>query len=124
MERSKLNHSFSASVQWYRKARNLSADECAKELGISKSTLLNIEQNHANPTLDTVDLIAENMGLDPQFLLFQSNPTSLTAAMLVMKFLGPQNPYGLDTVQQILKHMQAVVDILSSAQTKDISTEE
>ena len=99
MERSKLNHSFSASVQWYRKARNLSADECAKELGISKSTLLNIEQNHANPT-------------------------SLTAAMLVMKFLGPQNPYGLDTVQQILKHLQAVVDILSSAQTKDISTEE
>ena len=93
----------------------------AKELGISKSTLLNIEQNHANLTLDTVDLIAGNMGLDPQFLLFQSDPTSLTAAMLVMKFLGPENPYGLDTVQQILNHMQVVVNILSAAQQKDTS---
>jgi len=119
MDHSKLNRSFSASVQWYRRARDLSADECARELGICKSTLLNIEQNHANPTLDTVELISQNMGIDPQYLLFQSEPASLTAAMLVMKFLGPKNPYSLDVIQQVLNHLQAAIDILSDAQQSD-----
>lgn len=111
-----MNRSFSSGLSWYRKMRGLSADECAKELGVSKSTLLNIEQNHGNPTLDTVALIAANMGVDPRFLLFPDQGPDLSASMLMMDCLGPKWYFSLDTLYQITAHLQAAMDLIVQAQ--------
>ncbi len=113
---SDLNSSLSAGIYLYRKMRNLSAEECAAELGISKTTLVKIEQKKANPTLDTVSLIAKNMGCDPSFLLGQKYAGDQFAAILLMSLLKDGNQYTLETLQAALNHMQMALDILLTAQ--------
>lgn len=112
MTNSPLNSSLSASVQLYRKAKHLSAEECAKELGVSKTALLNIERQQANPTLETVDIIAKNMGADPLTLLGDSGASRLVTSLFLMNFLEDGHRFSLDTLQQAAEHLQAALDLL------------
>ncbi len=116
MGNSDLNSSLSAGVYLYRKMRNLTAEECAEELGISKTTLLKIERQQANPTLDTVALIAENMGCDPVFLLSQKQACDNFTSNLLMSLLVDGNQFSLETLQKALHHFQLALDILLTAQ--------
>lgn len=119
-----LNSSLSAGVYLYRKMRNLTAEECASELGISKTTLVKIEQQKANPTLDTVALIAQNMGCDPISLLGNTNTCNYFTAMLLMNLLNQGHQYSLDTLQQAVNHLQAALDLLLAAQQSTNKTTE
>ena len=116
MGNSALNSSLSASVQLYRKAKRLSAEECAKELGVSKTALLNIERQQANPTLETVDIIAQNMGADPLSLLGDSGASRLVTSIFLMSFLENGKRFSLDTLQQAADHLQAALDLLLDAE--------
>lgn len=129
MGNSTLNSSLSASVQLYRKARHLSAEECAKELGVSKTALLNIERQQANPTLETVDIIARNMGTDPLSLLGDPGASRLVTSIFLMNLLENGQRFDLNTLQQAVAHLQAALDLLMNAdllppdeETADIST--
>lgn len=124
MGNSDLNSSLSAGVYLYRKMRNLTAEECASELGISKTTLVKIEQQKANPTLDTVALIAQNMGCDPISLLGNTNTCNYFTAMLLMNLLNQGHQYSLDTLQQAVNHLQAALDLLLAAQQSTNKTTE
>ena len=112
MKNSPLNHSLSASVQLYRKAKHMSAEECAKELGVSKTALLNIERQQANPTLETVDIIAKNMGTSPLSLLGDSGASRVVTSLFLMNFLEDGHRFSLDTLQQAAEHLQAALDLL------------
>ena len=116
MDNSDLNSSLASGVYLYRKMRNLTTEECAGELGISKTTLLKIEQRKANPTLDTVALIAKNMGCEPLSLLGNPSACNYFSAILLMNLLEQGNQYSLDTLQQAVKHLQAALDLLLAAQ--------
>ena len=123
MDPNDLNSSLSAGVYLYRKMRSLTAEECAEELGISKTTLVKIEQNKANPTLDTVALIAKNMGCDPLSLLGSTGAGNYFTAMLLMNLLEQGNRYSLDTLQQAVEHIQAALELLLAAGTGEEKSE-
>lgn len=112
MEYSSLCGSLSAAIQLYRQKRNLSAEECARELGVSKTALLNIERRVANPTLETVEIIARNMGTDPLVLLGY-NGTDIMSSFLIMSLLT-QNHSNLDTLPRALEHIQAAAGLLEA----------
>lgn len=122
MGNSDLNSSLSAGVYLYRKMRNLTTEECASELEISKTTLIKIEQQKANPTLDTVALIAKNMGCDPAALLGNSGDCSYFVASLLMSLLNEGHKYSLDTLQKAVDLLQAALDLLLAAQQASQTT--
>ena len=109
---SNLNRSLSASVQLYRKTRHLTAEECAKELGVSKTALLNIERQRANPTLETVDIIARNMGTDPISLLGDSSASRFETALFLASFLQEGHQFSLHTLKAAADHLVAALDVL------------
>ena len=122
MDNPDLNSSLASGVYLYRKMRNLTTEECASELGISKTTLIKIEQRKANPTLDTVALIAKNMGCEPLSLLGNPSACNYFAAILLMNLLEQGNQYSLDTLQQAVNHLQAALDILLHPQRSSETT--
>ena len=111
MEYSSLCGSLSAAIQLYRQNRNLSAEECARELGVSKTALLNIERRAANPTLETVEIIARNMGADPLVLLGYKETTDIMSSFLIMSLLTQHN-LNLDTLPRALEHIQTAANLL------------
>ena len=113
MGNSQLNESFACAVRLYRKARHLSAEECAKELGIGKTSLLKIERQQANPTLETVETVAMHMGQSPLALLGCPDSSQLAMAMLLMECL--ENPHTLNTLIGALDLIQAGFQILAQA---------
>lgn len=111
MECSSLNSSLSAAIQLYRQMKNLSAEECARELGVSKTALLNIERKLANPTLATVEIIARNMGTNPLVLLGYKETTDIMSSFLIMSLLTQHN-VDLDTLPRALEHIQSAANLL------------
>ncbi len=63
----------SKNITAIRNLRNLSQVEFSKELGISKSTLQEIEQG-CSPNLNTVECIAARLGISVSVLLSDSLP--------------------------------------------------
>lgn len=119
MDDFKLNNSFSASVLLYRKTRHLSAEDCAKVLGVSKTALLNIERRQANPTLDTVEIIAKSMGVDPLSLLGGTDAPNLMTSMFLMNLLQDGKRFSVDTLLQAADHIQAALLLLAAAQIQN-----
>lgn len=115
MGNSTLNSSLSAAIHLYRKTKRLSAEECAKELGVSKTALLNIERQQANPTLETVDIIARNMGADPLSLLGDPGASQLLTSIFLMNLLENGSHFSLDTLQRAAYHLTAALQILDEA---------
>lgn len=61
----------SINLRRLRAAKGLSINRFAHLIGISRSTLHEIEQGHA-PNLETVDCIARHLNLHPAFLISDS----------------------------------------------------
>lgn len=58
-----LNDLVSRNIRRYRAERNLSLGELARRANLSKQTLSKIEQGEGNPTIGTLELIGEALGL-------------------------------------------------------------
>jgi DNA-binding XRE family transcriptional regulator len=56
------------AVKSMRKIAGLTQPDYAKFLGIAHRTLLDIENNNANPTLKTLNAIGEKFGLEVSFI--------------------------------------------------------
>ncbi len=87
MDKPDLNSTFSTMVRGIHKVSHTSAEEFSKELGIGKTSLLKIERGQCNPTLSTVQTIAENLGCDPRALFGPSIQSDLLAAQYIMMLL-------------------------------------
>lgn len=116
MSSSKLNDAFSNAVRMYRKSKDQSAEECAKELGIGRTSLLNIENCQANPTLDTVETVAQNIGCDPVSMLGGMDKAEFSTALLLMNCLENGHRFSLETLKSAADLLQEAVRILYEQQ--------
>lgn len=66
-------HNLSKNLKAFRTVRKLSQVEFAQEIGISKSTLQDIEHGKS-PTLDTVQCISQHLGIPLSVLLSDAIP--------------------------------------------------
>ena len=57
------------NIRIYRKARGLSQEELADVLGIHRTYMGGVERGERNLTLQSLERLAENMGVDPVALL-------------------------------------------------------
>ena len=57
-----------------RKARRVSQLELAGRTGVAHSTVVRIERGQSNPTIETVEKVAEALGVDPKWLAFGDEP--------------------------------------------------
>ena len=71
----------SKNITAIRNLRNLSQVEFSKELGISKSTLQEIEQG-CSPNLNTVECIANRLGISVSVLLSDSLPPNQMGVLI------------------------------------------
>lgn len=71
----------SSNLLLLRRSRRLSQASFAQELGISKSTLQEIEQGHS-PTLDTLECISTRLSI-PACVLIADAPVSYQASFLL-----------------------------------------
>lgn len=71
----------SKNITAIRNLRNLSQVEFSRELGISKSTLQEIEQG-CSPNLNTVECIATRLGISVSALLSDSLPPNQMGVLL------------------------------------------
>lgn len=116
MELSDYIRPLAYAVQEYRKNNNLNKEDCAKELGIGRTSLIKIENLTANPTLATIITIAQRIGVDPISLFCNSAAPGNLSAILLMSCLENGTQYSLETLQTAADHFQAFVQTLTDAQ--------
>ena len=63
------NYGLGAKIRSYRQERNLSIQTLASQVGITPSMLSQIERELANPSINTLKLISQALGV-PLFLFF------------------------------------------------------
>lgn len=68
-----LQHNLAAHLLEIRTARKLSLSEFSAELGIARSSLQSILRGASNPRMDTVEVIAQSLGVAPIALLSEPN---------------------------------------------------
>lgn len=108
-----LNEAFSSSIRLLRQlSPRASSEEYAAELGIGKTSLLNFEQGQGNPTLGTVQTIADHIGCDPRILLGNDGCAELLIAQLLMQCLENGQFLSLDRLQAASHHLIACIQII------------
>ncbi len=81
-----LRENLADSMAAIRRAQKKSLSEFAEELAISRSSLQDILKGKGNPTLSTVELVADQLELDPLLLLSCSEGKAHVAARLSYLF--------------------------------------
>lgn len=84
-----LQHNLAAHLQEIRAARKLSLSEFSAELGIARSSLQSILRGASNPRMDTVELIAQSLGVEPTALLSEPNASPADALAQQITSLPP-----------------------------------
>ena len=107
-----LSHAFSESVRYFRALKRLSAEEFSKEIGVGRTSLLKIERDEANPTLDTVETVAKNLGVSPLSLLGSADPVQAVTAQLLMFCLKNGIQFSSLSIQQINTLLMEIIDIV------------
>ncbi len=92
-----LQKNLAGSLASIRAEQKKSLSEFAEELSISRSSLQDILKGKGNPTLSTVELMAEQLEMDPLLLL--SCPESEMRAAVYLSYL-------LDWFQQLSSEKQ------------------
>ncbi len=77
-----LRENLADSIATIRRTQKKSLSEFAEELAISRSSLQDILKGKGNPTLSTVELVADQLDLDPLLLLSCSEGKARVAARL------------------------------------------
>lgn len=70
-----MQHNLAKTMRTLKELRCESTAEFAKELEISRSTLQDYLNGTGNPTLRTLEHMADKLGIDPQLLLSGGFPT-------------------------------------------------
>lgn len=60
---------FAANVRKYRDAADLTQEELAEKAGLHRTYIGQVEQGRANPTIKSIDRIADALDVDPAVLL-------------------------------------------------------
>ncbi len=109
MGRTNLNANFARSVSAFRKACDENSADFSRLAGISKTSYLQIERGEANPTLDTVQIVADHLGVDPLLLL--GAPENY-AALLMLRTLENVSDHTLETMRRSALSVVDAIDYM------------
>lgn len=73
-----LRETFAANLRRYRKAVGLSQEELAHRAQIDRTYVSSLERCQYAATLDVIEKLAVELGIDPAELLTSSEPEDLT----------------------------------------------
>jgi len=68
-----LKHRLGAGLRAYRRAAGVTQEQLAERLGVTPRYLAGIERGERNLTLDSIDRLAADLGVDPLTFLDGSN---------------------------------------------------
>ena len=109
----RLKQNLAKNLKTLRLSREQSLVEFAEEIGISKSTLQNIESEKSS-TLDTVDTISENLGIPASVLLSeQSEPDQLNITLLLIKEMEWFDNMSAEDKQSFIMVINNLLEILA-----------
>ena len=107
------SENLATNLRQLRAAKGLSINRFAPQLGVSKSTLQEIERGHT-PNLDTVDCIAQHLGLSPGLLI--SDPRSLPDTSLLLPLLRTMRWYSawpLSDQEEFARLLAPLLEVLA-----------
>lgn len=114
MDNPHLNTFFTGWICSFKKAHEgMSPMECASELGISKTSFLKFAQGEGNPTLETIQTIADHRHCDPRIILGGSSEADFLLAQLLMQCLDNGQKMRLNRVKEASDHLAAFVQIMA-----------
>ncbi|MCM1307330.1 MAG: helix-turn-helix transcriptional regulator [Butyrivibrio sp.] len=82
--------SFSIALRTARKRHNLTQRELADKLHMSVRTIIEAEQGHSNPKFETVALLAKELNISLDAILFPDSVSS-TVSKSVVDFFSEKN---------------------------------
>lgn len=104
----------SLNMKLQREKKGFSLEKFAEDLGISKTTLQNIEKGEANPTLETVQQIATQLNVSPLALLSEEyNADELMTAQMLLELLECFRKLTEADRQKVMKSFDHLVKIFS-----------
>ena len=112
MDEVNLNAAFSAAVRRFHETKNMTSEEFSKELGIGKTSLLQIEKGLCNPTLSTVQTVAAHLGCDPRMLFGGPIQADLLVAQYLMMCLEHGHQFSSEGIQKAAQHLIAFCQIM------------
>lgn len=113
MDNPHLNTLFTGWICSFRQAHEgMSPMECASELGISKTSFLKFAQGEGNPTLETIQTIADHRHCDPRIILGGSGGADFLLSQLLMQCLDNGHLMRLNRVKEASDHLAAFVQIM------------
>ena len=83
-----LKKNLAYNIKLMRLIKNASLEEFADEIGVSRTTLFNIEKGKGNITIETIEHISQNLEISPLSLLSDAGGVSkLNHAEVLLKSL-------------------------------------
>ena len=80
----KICQGIAQTINETRIARNKSLSALAEEIGVPLSSLQNYVSGHSNPRADTIEILAEKLGISPAELI-SSHPEEWSKAEIVLR---------------------------------------
>lgn len=77
-----LQRVFGRNLREYRRAHGVSQEALAQSLQVHRTYMGGIERGERNPTLQSVERIAERLGVEPLSLLTEPQAGPVTSAIL------------------------------------------
>lgn len=110
-----LRQNLSDNLKVLRQAREATLEGFSLDIGISRSTLQEIEAGKANATLDTVDTIAAHLGVSPLDLLSAGTetPQQIRTILNTMEQFSRLTP---EKQELAIKHCQALMAIIGGGE--------
>ncbi len=98
------------NIRMFRKKEKLNLEELAKKSGISTSFLSNIEKGSRKPTLETIEKIANALGIGTATVFSDKLsltylPEENTVTLEIMKLISSKNLTEKKRILSILKHL-------------------
>lgn len=103
-----LRENFTDSMNAIFETRHCTLSEFAEELSISRSCLQEILKGRSNPTLETVELIASQLGMEP-FCLFAYSGQQLSGICLISQFVN----HSFELSEEDALEVNAAIETLS-----------
>lgn len=109
-----IKQNLSKSLKSYRSLERKSLVDFAEKLSIGKTTLQDIKSCKANPTLDTVQQIADRLNVSPLSLLSDCyDPSDLYMAQLLLHTLDRFDQLSIEDQEKGVILFDALIRILS-----------
>ena len=109
------NHNLSQNIKMLRKEMGKNLEEFASDSGVGRGTVQDIESGRANVTLDTVDIMAEHLGVSARFLLDGPGGTH----RLAHELLGTIRLFcmlPLEKRERAVYHFQELITLISGGE--------